>query len=122
MGSNCAIFFSPSADYLPLVPARRAGPSPGRAYSSMYTTKQFLVRAWSDPATVSRVVNPFVQLGLIPRRIEAQVLETMMEVTITQDGLGMPEAERLADKLGGIFLVQDVSLHDVVERELDPAT
>ncbi|TCM20718.1 hypothetical protein EDF56_102381 [Novosphingobium sp. PhB165] len=88
----------------------------------MYTTKQFLVRAWSDPATVSRVVNPFVQLGLIPRRIEAQVLETMMEVTITQDGLGMPEAERLADKLGGIFLVQDVSLHDVVERELDPAT
>ena len=72
----------------------------------------FAVRAIVDPGALSRVIELFAKRGLVPKSIHARLTgsedDACLLIDVQIDGLDADTAERIADALRQIVLVERV--------------
>lgn len=84
----------------------------------MKTSTSFAIVAQADPQTLPRVINYFAQLGLVPRRVSAAVVNGLITMHIEQPGMSEHSARVVAEKMRSAILITAVRV-ERDGRELD---
>lgn len=71
---------------------------------------RFVVQAHAEPQILVRLINFFVQRGLMPQRVKSSASNGAMTVVIEQDGLSDHQAGVIAEKMRATVLVESVRL------------
>lgn len=71
---------------------------------------RFDIIARADPQTLPRLLNPFAQIGMVPKRVNAAEADDLLTVRIDQPALGEQQARIIAEKMRGSVLVEAVRL------------
>ena len=68
----------------------------------------FHVTGLPEPATLARVVEVFALRSLLPRAVNAEATGQDLRIALTLGNLDAEEAERLAERLSQIVIVDQV--------------